>query len=150
MSQYSKTDFIRKAMEQRAVRDDILRRMKLFKGQKAMLAFLTHQLACLPPQLDESTYLTPLVPNPQVHLGGLAVDPGATEGRGEVHDIMVEGIISQYQDRAFPQNSPLLNMEALQNYEAAARMLRELPSSTTLADAQAAFEVYLHESAEED
>ena len=146
MSQFSQSDFIRKAIEMRAVRDDIMRRMSQCGNNPELQSYLKFQLQCLPPQLDQMNTLPISACNRQVHLGGLAYYAGDTDMRGEVHTIRVDGVLVRYRDQAYPRDRPIANMNALLNYDSATRLLARLPATTTLAEAQHKFQEMLLES----
>ena len=146
MCQFTKADFCRKAIEMRAVRQDILFRISQCGGNETLKAYLNFQLLCLPPQLDLMDTLPTSVPNHQVHLGGLSHYDGDTEMRGEVHTVRVDNTLIRYRDQAYPRSRPLANMNALMYYESATRLMARLPATTTLAEAQHRFKDMLNES----
>lgn len=145
MSQDTRADFIRNALEQRAVVTHLNERMEQYEDDPTMLAYLQYQRNSLGMMLDECESLTPSLRNHNVHLGALAPELGdsANLAKGPTHTVYVQGRAVQYTDQLIEYEHQESNMFSARNLTAVTELVKILGANATLAECQEHFTALL-------
>ena len=152
LSQDTKCDFKRRALQQRAVDEHLNERMRHCQSDRAMIDFLNYQRTCLAPYLDLSQSMISTQADANVHLGGLAPRAGEDEHStmGSTHTVYVDGTPFTYTDQPLSEKRAMTNIHAIANIHAAGEMMKSLPGHTSLDQVQTHFTEMLQEASTDE